>query len=141
MKKKKYLSGRGATAGKAPKAWALPRFWVSIRSYKKQPVEKIWSRILGLASNLPWRAPGHLGRGACTLNLISAHTSQEGIECTIAGHSRKLSLTVLIYTYCDLSQATLYVFCAREIKSSALKRSCNVVAIWSSLHIATFLSL
>ena len=27
---------RGATTGKAPKAWALPRFWVSIRSYKKQ---------------------------------------------------------------------------------------------------------
>ena len=36
-------------AGKAPKAWALPRFWVSIRSYKKQPVKKIWGRILGLA--------------------------------------------------------------------------------------------
>ena len=32
-----------------PKAWALPRFWVSIRSYKKQPVKKIWDRILGLA--------------------------------------------------------------------------------------------
>ena len=29
-------------AGKAPKAWALPRFWVSIRSYNKQPVIKIW---------------------------------------------------------------------------------------------------
>ena len=40
---------RAATAGKAPKAWALPRFWVSIRSYKKQPVKKIWGRILGLA--------------------------------------------------------------------------------------------
>ena len=39
---------RGATADKAPKAWALPRFWVSIRSYKKQPVKKIWGRILGL---------------------------------------------------------------------------------------------
>ena len=39
---------RGATAGKAPKAWALPRFWVSIRSYKKQLVKKIWGRILGL---------------------------------------------------------------------------------------------
>ena len=36
---------RGATAGKAPKAWALPRFWVSIRSYKKQPVKQIWGRI------------------------------------------------------------------------------------------------
>ena len=36
-------------AGKAPKAWALPRFWVSIRSYKKQPVKKIWGRTLGLA--------------------------------------------------------------------------------------------
>ena len=40
---------RAATAGKAPKAWALPRFWVLIRSYKKQPVKKNWSRILGLA--------------------------------------------------------------------------------------------
>ena len=38
-----------ATAGKAPKAWALPRFWVSIRPYKKQPVKKIWGRILDLA--------------------------------------------------------------------------------------------
>ena len=40
---------RGATTGKAPKAWALPRFWVSICSYKKQPVKKIWGRILVLA--------------------------------------------------------------------------------------------
>ena len=40
---------RAATAGKAPKAWALPRFWVSIRSYKKQPVKKNWGRILDLA--------------------------------------------------------------------------------------------
>ena len=32
---------RAATAGKAPKAWALPRFWVSIFPYKKQPVKKI----------------------------------------------------------------------------------------------------
>ena len=36
-------------AGKAPKAWALPRFWVSIGSYKKQLVKKIWGRILDLA--------------------------------------------------------------------------------------------
>ena len=43
------ISHRGATAGKAHKAWALPRFWVSIRSYKKQPVKNIWDRILGLA--------------------------------------------------------------------------------------------
>ncbi len=40
---------RAATAGKAPKAWALPRVWVSIHSYQKQPVKKIWGRILGLA--------------------------------------------------------------------------------------------
>ena len=40
---------RAATAGKAPKAWAMPRFLVSIRSYKKQPVKNIWGRILGLA--------------------------------------------------------------------------------------------
>ena len=36
-------------AGKAGKVWSLPRFWVSIRSYKKQPVKKIWGRILDLA--------------------------------------------------------------------------------------------
>ena len=31
------------------KAWALPRFWVLMRSCKKQPVKKIWGRIVGLA--------------------------------------------------------------------------------------------
>ena len=36
-------------ANQGPKAWALPRFWVSIHSYKKQLVKKIWGRILGLA--------------------------------------------------------------------------------------------
>ena len=46
---KRFCSSRGATAGKAPKAWAFPRFWVSIRSYKKQLVKQIWGRILGLA--------------------------------------------------------------------------------------------
>ena len=40
---------RAATAGKAPKAWALTSFWVSISSYKKQLVKKISGRILGLA--------------------------------------------------------------------------------------------
>ena len=40
---------RAATAGKAPKAWALPRFWVAIHSYKKQLVKTNWGRILGLA--------------------------------------------------------------------------------------------
>ena len=35
-----FMEGRGATAGKAPKAWALPRFWVSICSYKIQPVKQ-----------------------------------------------------------------------------------------------------
>ena len=43
-----FIAG-GATAGKTPKVWALPRFWVSICSYKKQPVKNIWGRILGLA--------------------------------------------------------------------------------------------
>ena len=33
-------------AGKAPKAWTLPRFWISIRSTGQK---KIWGRILGLA--------------------------------------------------------------------------------------------
>ena len=36
------------TAGKAHKAWAFPRFWVSICSYKKKPVKKILGKILGL---------------------------------------------------------------------------------------------
>ena len=36
-------------AGKDPEAWSLPRFWISICSYKKQPVKTIWGRILGLA--------------------------------------------------------------------------------------------
>ena len=36
-------------AAKAAKDWSLPRFWVSIRSYQKQPVKKIWGRILDLA--------------------------------------------------------------------------------------------
>ena len=40
---------RAATAGKAGKVWSLPRFWFSIPSYKKQPVKKIWGRILDLA--------------------------------------------------------------------------------------------
>ena len=44
-----YSIFRGATAGKAPKALDLPRFWVSIHSYKKQLVKNIWGRILGLA--------------------------------------------------------------------------------------------
>ena len=46
---KLILQGRHATSGKAPKAWSLPRFWVSIRSYKKQLVKKTWVKILGLA--------------------------------------------------------------------------------------------
>ena len=40
---------RDAMAGKAGKGWSLPRFWVSILSYKKQPVKKIGGRMLGLA--------------------------------------------------------------------------------------------
>ena len=36
-------------AGKAGKVWSLPRFWVSIRSYKKQPVKNFLDRILDLA--------------------------------------------------------------------------------------------
>ena len=40
---------RGSTAHKAPKAWALHIFWVSIRTYKKQLSKKICGRVLGLA--------------------------------------------------------------------------------------------
>ena len=32
-----FFKNRAATTGKAPKAWTLPRIWVSIQSYKKQP--------------------------------------------------------------------------------------------------------
>ena len=38
-----------ATARKAGKVWSLPRFWISIHSYKKQPVKKFGGRILDLA--------------------------------------------------------------------------------------------
>ena len=31
---------RATLAGKAGKVWSLPRFWVSICSYEKQPVKK-----------------------------------------------------------------------------------------------------
>ena len=34
------LNQREGPAGKAVKVWCLPRFWVSICSYKKQPVKK-----------------------------------------------------------------------------------------------------
>ena len=36
-------------AATAAKVWSLPRFWVSIGSYKKQLVKKICGRILDLA--------------------------------------------------------------------------------------------
>ena len=36
-------------AGKAGKVCSLPRFWVSMRSYKKQLVKKFGGRILDLA--------------------------------------------------------------------------------------------
>ena len=49
LRTKFVTNHRGATAGKAPKAWALPRCWVSIHSFKKRPVKKIWDRIVGLA--------------------------------------------------------------------------------------------
>ena len=35
-------------AATVAKVWSLPRFWVSIRSFKKQSVKKIWGRILDL---------------------------------------------------------------------------------------------
>jgi hypothetical protein len=43
------ITTRAATAGKAGKVWSLPRFWVSICSYKKQLVKEFWGRILDLA--------------------------------------------------------------------------------------------
>ena len=50
------MGATDATAGKAPKAWvcALPRFWVSKGSYKKEPVE-YWALP---GSNSLWRTVG-----------------------------------------------------------------------------------
>jgi hypothetical protein len=51
----KYLSKTQKINAGAPRLARPPRpgpcleFWVSIGSYKKQPVKKIWARILGLA--------------------------------------------------------------------------------------------
>ena len=45
---------RVATSNKAPKVWALPKFWVLICSYQKQPVKKILGRILGRILGLVW---------------------------------------------------------------------------------------
>ena len=44
------LAFRAATDGKVPKAWALPRFWISIHSYKKQPIKKFGVKY--------WTLPG-----------------------------------------------------------------------------------
>ena len=38
-----HYQGRHGSHGMAAKVWSLPKFWVSIRSYKKQPVKKIWT--------------------------------------------------------------------------------------------------
>ena len=44
-----YVKARAATADKAGKVWSMPRFWVSIHSYKKQPVKNYLGGILDLA--------------------------------------------------------------------------------------------
>ena len=44
-----FIKYRAATAGKAGKVWSLPRFWVSIHSYKKQPIKKF-----GVKLDLAW---------------------------------------------------------------------------------------
>ena len=46
-----YIKARTTTVDRAGKVWSMPRFWVSIHSYKKQTVKKI--ALPG--SNLPWR--------------------------------------------------------------------------------------
>ena len=43
------ISARAAATGTASKAWALPRFWVSICSCNKHQVKNNWGRILGLS--------------------------------------------------------------------------------------------
>ena len=40
---------QASTAANAVKDWSLARFWVLIRSYKKQPVKKFRGRILDIA--------------------------------------------------------------------------------------------
>ena len=61
---KSYTKCRGVTAGKAHKAWALRRFWVSICFYKKQPVKRYGVEYLALhGSNStwgPWNDNGNL---------------------------------------------------------------------------------
>ena len=80
----KLVNIKAATAGKAPKAWALIRFWVSIRSYKKQLVKKKWGRILGLA----W-----LKFAVASLNILG------GINI----HGCQPSLEMAIYTHCTVA--------------------------------------
>ena len=43
------MAAMAAKAAETAKVWTLPRFWVSIHSYKKQQAKKIWGRILDLA--------------------------------------------------------------------------------------------
>ena len=43
------VESRATMAGKAGKIWSLPRFWVSLRSCKKQNFQKKLDRILDLA--------------------------------------------------------------------------------------------
>ena len=61
---KSYTKCRGVTAGKAHKAWALCRFWVSIRFYKKQPVKKFgveyWALHGSNSTWHPWNDNGNL---------------------------------------------------------------------------------
>ena len=58
---------RAATAAMAAKVWSLSRFWVSIRSYKKQLVKKFWTLP---GSNLPWRPCYGRARVAVTAQMI-----------------------------------------------------------------------
>ena len=56
-------------AAKAAKDWSLPRFWVSIGSYKKQPVQKVWGSIL----NFAWVKFEVASHPCAPFNLPSTH--------------------------------------------------------------------
>ena len=64
---------RAATAGKAGKVWPLLRFWVSIRSYKKQPVRKMLGQNIGPCLAQIYR--GGLVCGDCLIMLETFLTS------------------------------------------------------------------
>ena len=54
--------------GKAPKAWALPKFWGSLHSYKKQAVRKNVVEY--------WALPEHIYHHITAMGLLAMFTFQ-----------------------------------------------------------------